>query len=143
MKLHHAASPGNNKARTIFLGGIIMGTVFLDAHGCILLDFLARTETINAVLYIQALLKLRHSLHEKHPMKRHISPQHNNAHPHNAHLTLDKTEKFGWELHPYPSYTLDLAPSDCHLCGLKNKKKDNLLLNIAGIKSAVFLHLIF
>jgi hypothetical protein len=74
-------------------------------------------ETINAVLYIQALLKLRHSLHDKRPMKTHINPQHSNAHTHSAHLTLDKIEKFGWEMLPYPSYTLDLAPSDCHVCG--------------------------
>jgi hypothetical protein len=44
-------------------------------------------------------------------------PQHSNAHSHNTHLSLDKTEKFGWEVLPYPSDTLDLALSDCHLCG--------------------------
>jgi hypothetical protein len=92
-------------------------TIFLDAQGCILIDFLPRTETIDAILYVQALLTLRHSLHDERPMKRHISPQHNNAHPHNAHLMLDKTEKFGWEMLPYFSYTLDLAAPDRHLCG--------------------------
>jgi hypothetical protein len=50
-------------------------------------------------------------------MKRHIIPQHDTAHPHTAHLKLEKTEKFGWKVLLYPPYSLNLAPSDCHLFG--------------------------
>jgi hypothetical protein len=58
MEWHHVVFPKKNKARTIFLVGIIVGTVFWDVQRCILVDFLPRAETINAVLCVQACQKL-------------------------------------------------------------------------------------
>jgi hypothetical protein len=39
--------------------------------GSILVDFLPRKETVNAVCYVQTLQKLQHALHDKRPVKRH------------------------------------------------------------------------
>ena len=42
--------------------------------------------------------------------------------PHTARLTLEKTEKMGLEVLPYPPYSPDLAPYDYHLFGfVKNQ----------------------
>jgi hypothetical protein len=50
-------------------------------------------------------------------MKKHVLLQHDNACLHAAVLTLGKTEKFGWEVLIYLSYSLDLASLDLHLFG--------------------------
>jgi hypothetical protein len=69
-----------------------------------LVDFLPKVEIINTVSYVQTLQKLQHLLHDKHQMKRHIIPQHNNSCPHIALLTLEKTEEVGWEVLLYPPF---------------------------------------
>jgi hypothetical protein len=42
MELPHVASPKDEEARTIPSAGIIMGTIFWDAKGCTLVDFLPK-----------------------------------------------------------------------------------------------------
>jgi hypothetical protein len=59
MEPYHAASP-KEEARTISSGGIIMGTIFWDARGSILVDFLPRKEPVNVVHYVQIFQKLIH-----------------------------------------------------------------------------------
>jgi hypothetical protein len=46
------------KARTISSDGRIIGTVFLDATECILVDFLLRKETVNTFHSIQTIQTL-------------------------------------------------------------------------------------
>ena len=64
----------------------IMDTVFWDAEGCIVTEFLEPGKTINAASYVQTLLKLRHALHDKWPA-RNVILQRDNARPHTARLT--------------------------------------------------------
>ena len=45
----------------------IMGTVFWDAEGCTLIEFLEPENTINAAHYVHTLLKLRRGLRDKVP----------------------------------------------------------------------------
>jgi transposase len=98
-----------------------MGTVIWDAERCILIEFLEPGKTINATHYVQTLLKLRCALHNKRPGRKVILQQ-NNARPHTAHLTLEKTENMGCEVLPHPLYSPDLAPSDYCLFGsVKNQ----------------------
>ena len=89
----------------------IMGTVFWNAEGCILVEFLEPGKTINAARYVHTLLKLHRALRDKHPGRK-IILQHDNAQSHTAHLTLEKIENMGWEVLPRPPYSPDLAPSD-------------------------------
>jgi hypothetical protein len=52
----------------------VMSTVFCDAEGSILIDFLPKGETINAACYVHMLKKLRYALCEKHLMKKDYHP---------------------------------------------------------------------
>ena len=99
----------------------IMGTVFWDAEGCILIEFLECGKTTNATHYVRHYSKLRRALCNEHPGRK-VILQHDNAQPHTAHLTLEKIENVGWEVLPHPPYSPDLAPSDYHLFDfLKNQ----------------------
>jgi len=101
----------------------IMGTVFWDAEGCILIEFLEPGKTINAARYVHTLLKLRRALRFRRPGRK-VILQHDNARPHTARFTLEKTENKGWEILPRPPYSTDLAPSDYHLFGfVKNQMR--------------------
>ena len=93
-----------------------MGTVFWDAEGLILAEFLEPGQTITAARYIQTLHKLRPALCDKRPGRNYII-LHDNARPHPARLTSESIAKMGWEVLPHPSYSPDLANSDYHLFG--------------------------
>ena len=57
-----------------------MGTVFWDAEGLILVEFLECGQTITAARYVQTLHKLCHALRDKRP-GRNIIILHDNARP--------------------------------------------------------------
>jgi len=94
----------------------VMGTIFWDAEGLILAEFLEHGQTITAAYYVQTLHKLRRALRDKRP-GRNIIILHDNVRPHAARLTSEAIAKMGWEVHPHPSYSPNLAPSDYHLFG--------------------------
>ena len=94
----------------------VMGTVFWDAEGLILAEFLERGQTITAARYVQTLHKLRRALRDKHPGRNIIILQ-DNACP-----TSEAIAKMGWEVLPHPSYSPDLAPSDYYLLGFVNNQ---------------------
>jgi len=86
-----------------------MGTVFWDAEGLILAEFLEPGQTTLA-RYVQTLHKLRRTLRDKRPGRNIILRN-------NARLTSEAIGKMGWEVLPHPFYSPDLAPSDYHLFG--------------------------
>ena len=115
----------------------IMGTIFWDAEGCILIEFLETGKTINAARYVQTLLKLRRALRDKHPGRK-INLQHDNTRPHTARLTLEKIENMGWEVLPHHPYSPDLAPSDYHLFGfVKNQMRGQHYETNKALQTAV------
>jgi len=116
MKWHHLHSPSKKKAKTVPSAVKVMGTVFWDAEGLILAEFLEPGQTITAARYVQTLHKLRRALCDKCP-GRNIIILHDNGRPHAARLTSEAIAKMGWEVLPHPSYSPDLAPSDYHLFG--------------------------
>jgi len=71
-----------------------MGTVFWDAEGLILAEFLEPGQTITAACYVQTLHKLRRALRDKHPGLN-IFILHDNTRPHAAHLTSEAIAKMG------------------------------------------------
>lgn len=76
--------------------------------------------TINAQYYLNPLTgPLREALIVKRPGKLHLQPllQQDNARPHTASLSTLTIKKYHWKLLPYPPYSSDLAPGDCHLFG--------------------------
>ena len=109
-------SPSKMKAKTVPSAAKVMGTVFWNAEGLILAEFVEHGRTITAARYVQTLHKLRRALRDKRP-GRNIIILHDNARPHAARLTSEAMAKMGWEVLPHPSYSPDLAPSDYHLFG--------------------------
>ena len=101
----------------------VMGTVFWDAEGLILAEFLECGQTITAARYVQTLHKLHRALRDKR-LGRNFIILHDNTRPHAARHTSEAMAKMGWEDLPHPSYSPDLTPSDYHLLGFV---KDQLL----------------
>jgi len=64
----------------------VIGTVFWDAEGLILAEFLESGQTITAARYVQILHKLRRAFRDKRPGQN-IIILHDNARPHTARLT--------------------------------------------------------
>ena len=88
-----------------------MGTVYWDAEGLILAEFLERGQTITAARCVQTLHKLRRALRDKRPGRNFIILHDN------ARLTSEAMARIGWEVLPHPSYSPDLAHSDYHIFG--------------------------
>ncbi|PSN45554.1 hypothetical protein C0J52_05766 [Blattella germanica] len=53
MEWHHLDSQSKKKAKTVQSLGKVMGSVFWDTQGCLLVEFLEPGQTINAARYIQ------------------------------------------------------------------------------------------
>ena len=102
----------------------VIATVFWDAKGVIMLDFLSRRSTITGVYYANLLDQLRTVIREKRPGKlsKGVLLQQDNARVHTCKVAMDAVERNGYELIPHPAYSPDLAPSDFFL--FPNLKKD-------------------
>ena len=101
-----------------------MATVFWDAQGVIMLDFLAKKSTITGAYNANLLDQLRTAIREKRrgKLSKGILLQQDNARVHTCKIAMDAVERNGYELIPQPAYSPDLAPSDCLL--FPNLKKD-------------------
>jgi histone-lysine N-methyltransferase SETMAR len=123
------------QASKISLLAVALEQPQLIPEWCNLIEFLEPGKTINAIHYVQILLKLCCALRDKCP-RREVILQHDNTRPHTAHLTLEKIENMGWEPHP-PSST-DMAPSDYHIFGfVKNQMRGQLYEIKAVLQTAV------
>jgi len=67
MEWCHLHSPSQKKAKTVPSAAKVTGTVFWDAEGLILAEFLEPGQTITTASYVQTLQKLRHALRFKRP----------------------------------------------------------------------------
>ena len=91
-----------------------MATVFWDAQGVIMLDFLAKKSTKTVAYYANLLDQLRTVIHEKRQGKlsKGILLQQDNASVHTCKIAMDAVERNGYERIPHPAYSPDLTPSD-------------------------------
>jgi histone-lysine N-methyltransferase SETMAR len=96
-----------------------MITVFWDFDGVILVDVMARGETISSDAYIKILKKLKERYRRVRPNRNpgDMLIQHDNARPHTSLCTQEAMAKFGWTVLPHPPCSPDRAPSDFHLFG--------------------------
>ena len=115
---------GPKKFKTQPSAGKVMATVFWDAKGVIMLDFLPKRSTITGVYYANLLDQLRTVIREKRrgKLSEGVLLQQDNARVHTCKVAMDAVERNGYELIPHPSYSPDLAPSDFFL--FPNLKKD-------------------
>ena len=112
-------SPRPKKFKTQPSAGKVMTTVFWDAKGVIMLDFLPNRSTITGVYYANSLDQLKNA--EVNSLKG-VLLQQDNARVHTCKVAMDAVERNGYELIPHPAYSPDLAPSDFFL--FPNLKKD-------------------
>ncbi|KAF2365526.1 Transposase type 1 [Trinorchestia longiramus] len=108
---------GPVKAKSERSRGKVMATVFWDAEGILLVDFLENKKNITAIYYEEILRKLSKKIAEKRPGKLHrrVLFHHDNAPAHGARQTRAVLREFRWEIIRHPPYSLDLAPSDFFL----------------------------
>ena len=112
------------KFKTQPFAGKVMATLFWDAEGVIILDFLPKRSTITGVYYANLLDQLRTAICEKRRCKlsKGVLLQLDNARVHICEVARDAVKRNGYELIPHPAYSPDLAPSDFFL--FPNLKKD-------------------
>ena len=112
------------KFKTQSSAGKVMATLFWDAQGVIMLDFLAKKNTVTVAYYANLLDQLRTVIPEKRQGKlsKGILLQQDNARVHTCKIAMDAVEQNGCELIPHPAFSPDLAPSDYFL--FPNLKKD-------------------
>ena len=117
-------SPRPKKFKTQLSTGKVMATVFWDARGVIMLDFLPRRSTITGVYNANLLDQLRTAIREtgRGKLSKGVLLQKDNARVHTCKVAMDAVERNGYELIPLPAYSSDLAPSDFFL--FPNLKKD-------------------
>ena len=82
--------------------GKMMATVFWDAKGVIMLDFLPKRSTINEVYYANLLDQLRTAIREKRrgKLSKGVLLQQDNARVHTCKVAVDAVERNGYELFP-------------------------------------------
>ena len=116
-------SPRPKKFKTQPSAGKVMATVFWDAKGVIMLDFLPKRSTITGVYYAKLLDQLRTAICEKcrGKLSKGVLLQQDNARVHTCKVAMDAVERKGYELIPHPAYSPDLAPSDFFLFPNLNK----------------------
>ena len=117
-------SPRPKKFKTQPSAGKVMATVFWDAKGVIMLDFLPKRSTITGVYYANLLDQLRTAIREKRrgKLSKGVLLQQDNARVPTCKVAMDAVERNGYELIPHPAYSPDLAPSDFFL--YPNLKED-------------------
>ena len=110
-------SPRPKKFKTQPSAGKVMATVFWDAQGVIMLDFLAKKSTITGAYYANSLDQLRTAIREKcrGKLSKRILLQQDNARIHTCKIAMDAVERNGYKLISQPAYSPDLAPSDYFL----------------------------
>ena len=142
MTWKHPSSPTPRKFKVQQSSKKVMATGFWDAQGVLLVDFLPRGETVNAIRYCQTLDRLREAIRRKRSgrLRQGVLLQHDNATPHTAKLTQDLLQRYKWEVLPHPPHSPDLAPSDYHLfgplkrhlAGQRFTKDDDLIENVTN-----------
>ena len=112
-----AGSPRPKKFKTQPSAGKVMATVFWDAKGIIILDFLPKRSTIIGVYNANLLDQLRTTICEKRrgKLSKGVLLQQDNARVHTCKVAMDAVERKRYELIPHPGYSPDLAPSDFFL----------------------------
>lgn len=95
----------------------VMASVFWDAKGILLIDYLQTGRTITGEYYCSLLDQLDEKIREKRPglKKKKIIFHQDNAPAHKSVRTMAKFQELHYELLEHPPYSPDLAPSDFYL----------------------------
>lgn len=102
------------KAKVVKSASKTMMTLFFDAEGPLLVDFLEKGSTINGQYYAQLLTRLRDSIQEKRrgKLRAGVLLLDDNAPVHKAGVVLDHLRAMRWTRLNHPPYSPDLASCD-------------------------------
>lgn len=94
-----------------------MATVFWDAHGILLIDYLEKGKTITGKYYASLLDQLNYEIKRKRPHlnKKKVLFHQDNAPSHTSRIAAAKFDDLHYELLKHPPYSPDLAPCDFFL----------------------------
>lgn len=111
------SSPPIKRFKVSASAGKIMASVFWDAEGIIMIDYLSKGETINGEYYASLMKKLREELKNKRrgKLRAGVLFHHDNAPAHRSDVAGAAIRSAGFQLIQHPPYSPDLAPSDFHL----------------------------
>ena len=139
MTWKHASSPTPKKFKASRSSGKVLCTVFWDAAGILLIDYLPVHQTITGIYYADVLHKLRAAIKEKRRGKLRSGPLllHDNAPAHTSHVAKAAVKDCGFVELPHPPYSPDLAPSDFFLFpNLKSALKGRRFADNEEVKDA-------
>lgn len=128
------------KARRLRSAGKIMLTVFWDAAGPLLLDFLPHNQTLNAEYYAALLVRLKDAIRDKRRgmLGKGVKLLHDNAPCHTSNIVQARLRELRFQQLEHPPYSPDLAPSDFHLFPhLKKYLRGNRYGSDNALKNAV------
>lgn len=95
-----------------------MLSVWWDVKGIMHFKLLPKNQTIDSAVRYQQLVKLNNAIHQKPPELVSIMSvvfYYEKAKPHTSLVSHKKILDIGWDVLPYPHYTLNLAHSDYYL----------------------------
>uniref|UniRef100_A0A5S6QFH1 HTH_48 domain-containing protein n=1 Tax=Trichuris muris TaxID=70415 RepID=A0A5S6QFH1_TRIMR len=115
----HTDSPRPVRARIEPRVGKVLATIFWDADGILLIDYMQHGATITGTYYANLLHQLRDAIKEKHrgKLSRKVLLLHDNAPAHRSKVSLAAIQKCGFGQINHPPYSPDLDPSDYFLFG--------------------------
>jgi histone-lysine N-methyltransferase SETMAR len=104
-------------------------------------ELLPAGQTINTAVYSEQLERVHEKLKTKDSAlvtRKGVVLLHDNAKPHVAKVTLETTNRLGWETLVHPPYSPDIAPSDCHLfLSLDNHLRGRQFRTLEDVKTAL------
>ncbi|KFD53536.1 hypothetical protein M513_05642 [Trichuris suis] len=136
----HVNSPRPKRARLEPRLGKILATIFWDAEGIVLIDYMEDGGTITSKYYANLLLQLREQIKEKRRgrLSRKVLLLHDNAPAQRAKVALAAIQQCGFGQIDHPPYSPDLVPSDYFLFGnLKQHLRRTVFSDDNEPKSAV------
>ena len=109
--------PPPKKAMTVPSAGKVMASVFWDADGILLIDYLQKGQRINGTYYASLLTQIREKIKIKRRGKltKGVLFHHDNAPVHKSVIAMAAIHDCGFKLMKHPSYSPDLALSNFHL----------------------------
>ncbi|XP_055911087.1 histone-lysine N-methyltransferase SETMAR-like [Eupeodes corollae] len=112
------SSPTAKKCKVSSSEGKVMASVFWDAEGVIMIEYLEKGDTITSSYYADQIRRLEEAIDEKRggKLKAGVLFHQDNASPHKAAAdAIEAIQEMEFELLEHPPHSPDLSPSDYYL----------------------------